>query len=206
MGIIPNAIFFVLENLGGVVPIMATYWIFTIAVGIISSISTYVLFVKEDEPIINLSKEFKILIDDFEEFFNHPNSAMIPNPFDKEPEYWKLHFNLANRGLFNWYVFLKERVLKSNLKNKIDIDELKNSVLELSKIIKYYLIFSEDFVFTAKQNSLSEGVRERYNKKFVNEFNTVFRTRLLNYFRAFSKVSGFEEIRKIKIESATLLE
>lgn len=204
--LIPNAIFFVVENLGVIAPVMATFWIFTIPSGILSSILTYVLFVEKDEPIISLSNDLKILIDDFEGFLKHPNSAMTPNPFDNELEFWESHIKLVNRIIVHWHSSLKERVMRSRLKKNIDIDELKNSVLELCGIVKYYLLFSENFKVTATKNSLSSGIRERYNKKFVNEFNTIFRIRLLDYLRNFSKVSGIEEIRKIEVDSAILLE
>jgi len=161
------------------------------------------LFREKEEPIIKLSGDLKMCFEDFGKFFGHPYRAVMPNPFQKEPDFWKYYENTFSYVLYSWYSNLKVRFDKSRM--GMDIDELVSYSNEFCEIVKLYLVYAESFREFVKKYPIPKHIREQYNTKFVSEFNTIFRPDLIKFLKNLQMQTDKEKIT-IDIGSAAALE
>jgi hypothetical protein len=204
LGIVSNILYALIQYVLGRPTFQFQEWIMVFIIALIASFSTYVIFNKKEKPVFMLSAEFKTQIEHFEKYFHHPHYAIIPNPFDKKPEFWDSFFDLSSAFLRESYLRLGKNFEKS--KKDLTLEELKDISIDFCRIIENYLRFTRTLRSMASKYPLSEGIREQYNENFVTEFNTVFRPDLIKYLEKLERILGKENGLTAKIELASFIE
>lgn len=87
INVVSNGIFVLMQAVSGVsiyqqVPI----WVLSLSIGIVLTVSYLIVLRLKVDPFLKLVGDLKTCIEDFEKFFNHPHYAIMPNPFNNEPE------------------------------------------------------------------------------------------------------------------------
>jgi hypothetical protein len=154
------------------------------------------------DPVLELKDDLGICIEDFEKFFSHPHLAIMPNPFTKEPDFWKYYVDSFS-VLSKWYSNLKTRFAK--YKEHIDMAALMDYKGEFCEIVEYYLNFAETFSELTKKYPIANHIRKQYNMSFANEFNTIFRPNFIKYLRSLGQKLG-QKMEDEKISPAKILE
>lgn len=201
--LIAGAILLLLQSLASIAPVQVPLFLGLLFVNDLFILMAISLFREKEEPVIKLSADLRECIEDFGKFFHHPFWAVMPNPFEEEPDFWKYYQDTFSYTFHSWYSNFKERFEKSRTDK--DIDELVRYSSEFCEIVKYYLLYAESFRVFAKKYPVSKQIREQYNLRFAGEFNTIFRPDLIKFLKNLQRETGKEKISS-DIGSATPME
>lgn len=161
------------------------------------------VFRKKEEPVIRLTADLKMCIDDFGKYFRHPHYAIIPNPFSKEPVFWKYYYDSFAYSFHSWYSSFRGRFEKE--RTDMDIEELVIYSNEFYEIVKHYLMYANSFRALAKKHPAIPSIRDQFNRKFVDEFNHIFRPDFIKFLKNLQRETGEGKIT-VDIGSAAPLE
>jgi hypothetical protein len=204
INLLSNGIFLLFQSFGSQpLELQVPMWIFVLFVGVTLTITYFLILRIKVDPFLELIDDLEICIEDFKRFFNHPNWAIMPNPFSSEPEFWKYYENSFSFVLKSWYLNLERRFKKQ--RKDVDDDLLIEYSTEFCEIVNQYLTFSKVFQKLTEKHPISENIRLQYNTSFVNEFNTIFRLNLINYLKKLERITS-KRIEKSDIKPATPLD
>lgn len=191
--LIANVLWVFLQNLSlfSLLQFPIPVWIFVLSVGFLLVIINFGILRKKVDPLMRktnskLAEGLNDCIRDFQKFFRHPYYAIIPNPFDNEPEFWKYYQDSFAYVLHSWFLSLKDRVESLMVSPSQGI--ITQYSEEFYSIVEKYLIYAETFRGFTKTYSIPDYIREQYDMKFVEEFNTTFRPNFKNYLNSLQKV------------------
>ena len=203
LNLISSAIFLILQSVWLIAEVQIPVFLGLLLVNDLFILMAISIFREKEEPVIKLSTDLKMCIEDFGKFFSHPFWAVMPNPFQEEPDFWKYYQDTFSYVLHSWYSSFKEGFEES--RSDMDINELGRYSSEFCQIVKYYLMYAESFREFAKKYPIPEHIHDQYNRKFVGEFNTIFRPEIVKFLKNLQRQAGKERI-SIDIGSATPLE
>lgn len=140
------------------------------------------------ERIGDCVRDFDSLIKEFEKFFNHPYWAIMPNPFNQEPEWWKYYADTFFEVFKSWFSSLKDRFEGS--KSKLNSQTLLEYVIEFYSIVRYYRFYAESFrkKSTMREYSIQRDLKKQYNESFVKHFNDVLLRNMSDFSKRFERI------------------
>lgn len=191
INVVSNIISYVIQlAFGTPINTQVPIWLLFFAIGLVLSVVYLFILQWKVDPVLKITGELKTCIDDFEKFFRHPNWAIMPNPFDKEPKLWKYYVDSFSCVLFSWYSALRKRFTESKKSGgEIDQASLVEFSNEFCDIVTEYMRFAGTFVELTKTNPIPEHIRRQYNDRFVTDFNTIFRPNMIQYLRSVEKIA-----------------
>ena len=138
------------------------------------------------------AEDINILTEEFERFFQHPYRAIMPNPFNKEPELWRHYADSFYEIYHSWFSSFKHRFKKSA--KKLDFAKLLQFWTEFLFIIKGYGLYAKAFRAFASTKEQAENIpdhiKEQFNTEFLDAFNHVLLRKIDEYSMKFERASG----------------
>jgi len=157
---------------------------------------------RRDLKSVEFMQDLNLLTEELEKFFHHPSYAIMPNPFNKKPSFWKYFEGSFSGAYHSWVSSFKVRITES--KKNITYEDLLNLWIEFCTIVGHYRSFALSFreIASTKEQeaNIPEHIKKQHNTKFVEEFNVLLR-KIQEFAVEFEQASGLKVPNK-QIEPA----
>jgi hypothetical protein len=135
-----------------------------------------------------------LLVEEFGKLFNHPFWAIMPNPFNKEPNVWKYYVDSFSETYSSWVSSFKNRFRQS--KEQLDFQKLLDFWAEFCSIVRNYRLYAQSFraLATLKEqaSNIPDHIKEQFNTDFLEEFNHALLRKIDEYAIKFERASGYD--------------